>query len=146
MNDDDPITLRRAMDDTLRNQMQHDRHRIDVISERLNRVEVVLENISSRFDDHEEAAGEIQNRLIGIAEKIAIISTHFKDHMLTEEEQWRIVNKTADTLHDVTKELKITEHRVSNLDRMMWAIGGFILSGFGIAVAWVISHLEAAIK
>jgi len=143
---DDPVTLRRQMDDTLRHQIESGRERIDAISSRLNRVEVVLENISSRFDDHEETAGEIQNRLIGIAEKIAVISTHFKDHMLTEEEQWRIVNKTADTLHDVTKELKITEHRVSNLDRMMWAIGGFMLSGFGIAVAWVISHLEAAIK
>jgi archaellum component FlaC len=146
MNDDDPVTLRRQMDDSMRSQMQHDRHRIDVISERLNRVEVVLENISARFDDHENAASEIQNKLVNIAEKITVVSTHFTDHVLREEEQWKVVNQSAEMLHEVAKELKLTEHRVSALDRMTWAIGGFMLSGFGIAVAWVISHLEAAIK
>ena len=143
---DDPITLRRQMDDSMRSQMQHDRQRIDVISERLNRVEVVLENISSRFDDNEEAASEIQNKLVNIAEKITVVSTHFTDHVMREEEQWKVVNQSAEILNEVARELKITEHRVSALDRMMWAIGGFMLSGFGIAVAWVISHLESLAK
>ena len=143
---DDPITLRRQMDDSLRSQMQHDRQRIDVISERLNRVEVVLENISSRFDDHENAASEIQNKLVNIAEKITVVSAHFTDHVMREEEQWRIVNRSAEILQDVSKELKVTENRVSNLDRVTWAIGGFVLSGFSIAVMWVIQHLESLAK
>jgi DNA repair exonuclease SbcCD ATPase subunit len=140
---DDPITLRRQMDETMRGQIESDRNRINLMSERISRVEVALENISQRFDDHEEAATEIQNKLIGIAEKMTGISAHFSDHVMREEQQWEIINESAKTLQEVTKALTLTEHRVSALDRMVWALGGFLLSGFGVAIAWVIQHLES---
>jgi chromosome segregation ATPase len=143
---DDPITLRRQMDDSLRSQMESDRQRINVISERLNRVEVVLENISERFDDHEEAAADIQNKLTGIAEKMTVLSTHFSDHIMREEDQRKCIKDMANILQVITQDVKVHEHRINTADRLLWALGGCVLSGFGAFIAWGISHLESLPK
>jgi len=75
-----------------------------------------------------------------------VVSTHFTDHVMREEEQWKVVNQSAAMLHEVAKELKLTEHRVSNLDRMTWAIGGSMISGFLAVFAWIVQHLESMMK
>lgn len=134
------------MDDTMRAGIEADRQRINVISERLNRVEVVLENISERFDDHEEAAQSIQNKLTTIAEQQTLLSAHFSDHIMREEDQRAIVMDSAKILQVLVQDVKIHDLRISATDRLLWALGGCVLSGFGALLAWGVSHLESIPK